>query len=176
MLLMSRIWKEDPMMRDLIPWGRGRSVEPYRDEGSPLLSLHREMNRLFDEAFRGFGSPSLFGAGWPQLELAETDKAVTVSAEIPGLDEKDVEVTLADGVLTIRGEKKSEIEDKQRQFSERSYGRFERRIAIGREVDEDKVEASFRNGVLTVTLPKTERAQSRARRIAINGGGAKKAA
>jgi HSP20 family protein len=110
------------------------------------------------------------------LELAETDKAVTVSAEIPGLDEKDVEVTLADGVLTIRGEKKSEIEDKQRQFSERSYGRFERRIAIGREVDEDKVEASFRNGVLTVTLPKTERAQSRARRIAINGGGAKKAA
>ncbi|MGK9233734.1 Hsp20/alpha crystallin family protein [Inquilinus limosus] len=166
------------MMRDLIPWARSRSAMPYRDEDSPLLSLHREMNRLFDEAFRGFGSTSLFGrgTGWPSLELAETDKAVTVSAEIPGLDEKDVEVTLADGILTIRGEKKSEVEDKQRHFSERSYGRFERQIAIGHEVDEDKVEASFRNGVLTVTLPKTERAQSKARRIAINGGGQKKAA
>jgi HSP20 family protein len=166
------------MMRDLIPWGRGRSVEPYREEGSPLLSLHREMNRLFDEAFRGFGSPSLFGrgGGWPSLELAETDKAVTVSAEIPGLDEKDVEVTFSDGVLTLRGEKKSEVEDKQRHFSERSYGRFERQVAVGREIDEDKIEASFKNGVLTITLPKTERAQSRARRIAINGDGTKKAA
>ncbi|MGK9165214.1 Hsp20/alpha crystallin family protein [Inquilinus limosus] len=159
------------MMRDLIPWGRGgRSAMPYREDESPLLSLHREMNRLFDEAFRGFDAPSLFGrTAWPNLEVTENDKAVTVCAEIPGLTEKDVEVTLAEGILSIRGEKKSEVEDKERHFSERSYGRFERQIAIGREVDEDKVEATFRNGVLTVTLPKTAPAQSKMRRITVSG-------
>ena len=72
-------------------------------------------------------------------------------------------------MLTLRGEKRSETEDKDKQFSERFYGRFERRIPLGLEIEEDKVSAEFRNGVLTVTLPKTERARARARRIAING-------
>jgi HSP20 family protein len=91
-----------------------------------------------------------------------------VSAEIPGMDEKDVEVLLNDGNLVIRGEMKSETEDKERQFSERFYGRFERQIPVGTDIEEDKIEASFKNGVLTVTLPKTERAQAKAKRIAIN--------
>ena len=125
---------------------------------------------------RGFAAPTAWSGQWPSLEVEETDTGYRITAELPGLDEKDVEVTLADGILTIRGEKKSEVEDKQRHFSERSYGRFERQVAIGREVDEDKIEATFKNGVLTVTLPKTERAQSKTRRIAINGGGAKAAA
>lgn len=89
-------------------------------------------------------------------------------AEVPGLEENDVEVLLEDGVLTLRGEKKSETEDKDRQFSERYYGRFEGRLALGREVDEDKVAATFKNGVLTVTLPKTEKSQANAKRIEIN--------
>jgi HSP20 family protein len=79
-----------------------------------------------------------------------------------------VEVLLDDDVLTLRGEKRSETEDKDRQFSERFYGQFERRIALGTEVEEGKIDARFKNGVLTITLPKTERAQSRAKRIAIN--------
>ena len=166
-------------MRDLIPWGKGTSQVPtvYRDfEQNPLLSLHREMNRLFDDVFRGFdmrsglGRISGMGLGWPNVEFSDTDKELRVTAELPGLEERDVEVVLEDGVLTLRGEKKSETEDKDRQFSERVYGRFERRIAVGSEIEEDKVKAGFKNGVLTVTLPKTEKARSNAKRIAINGG------
>jgi HSP20 family protein len=164
-------------VRDLIPWGRTSSQAPtfYRgDDRSPFLSLHREMNRLFDDVFRSFdsrlpafGSASSFGANWPSVEISETDKEIKVMAEIPGLDEKDVEVLLQDGVLTLRGEKRSETEDREKQFSERIYGRFERRIPLGVEVMEDKANAGFKNGLLTVTLPKSEKAQSQVTRIAI---------
>ena len=168
-------------VRDLIPWGRNSENRPasYRDsEEHPFLSLHREMNRLFDDAFRGFesrlpafGQLSGYGATWPNVEISETDGQVKVTAEIAGLDEKDIEVLLDDGVLTLRGEKRSETEDKNRQFSERFYGRFERRIPLGYELEEDKVAAAFKNGVLTVTLPKSPNAQSKVKRIAINGQG-----
>ena len=90
-----------------------------------------------------------------------------MSAEVPGLEEKDIEVLLDDGVLTLKGEKRSETEDRDSQFSERYYGRFERRIPVGFELKEDEVDARFKNGVLTVTLPKTEKAQSQVKRIAI---------
>lgn len=161
-------------VRDLIPWGRDNSPAPtaYRnDQASPFLALHREMNRLFDEAFRDFGAPSLFGRmpTWPSVEITDAEKEVRVSAELPGLDEKDVEVLVEGDVLTLRGEKKAEVDDKARQFSERYYGRFERRIPLGFEVEEDKVAAEFKNGVLTVTLPKPETVQTKAKRIAING-------
>lgn len=165
-------------IRDLIPWSRQENrlpvpVSTERDQGDhPLLSLHREVNRLFDDVFRGFGAPSLGGfdrsLAWPNLELGETDKEVRVTAELPGLDEKDVEITLEEGVLTLRGEKKAEVEDKDRGYTERSYGRFERRIGLPRGIERDKANATFRNGVLTITLPKTEAANENLRRIPIN--------
>lgn len=159
-------------LRDLIPWNNGsRNVAVQRGEaGNPLLALHREMNRLFDDAFRSFDLGPFGSAtamGWPNVELDESDKEVKVVAELPGLEQKDVNVELANGVLTISGEKKSETEDKQRLFSERYYGRFERRIPVD-DVDQDKVAASFANGVLTVTLPKSPTAQQKVKRIAIN--------
>ena len=89
------------------------------------------------------------------------------AAELPGLDEQDVELQIANGVLSISGEKKSESEDKERRVSERFFGRFERRIVL-EDVDEQKAEASFRNGVLTVIVPKLQTAKESARRIAIN--------
>ena len=152
-------------MRDLIPWTRSQDQLPefFRDErSSPFLTLHREMNRLLEEAFRGFASTSLGGRrtdfvnpAWPKLEVAETEKQITVSAEIPGMEEKDVEVLLNDGNLILRGEMKSETEDKEHQFSERFYGRFERQIPVGLDIDENKIEASFKNGILKIVLPKT---------------------
>ena len=105
---------------------------------------------------------------WPRIEVNETDQAFVVAAEIPGLDEKDVELLIDDGRLIIRGEKKAEVEDKDRQFSERFYGRFERQIPLGVDIDEDKVEATFKNGVLKVTLPKSAPAQAKMKRIEIN--------
>ncbi len=163
-------------IRDLIPWNRLRDVAVRRAEDfNPFLALHREVNRLFDDVFRGFdltpfASDRFFdrAIGWPNIEVSETDKEVKVIAELPGLDEKDVQVELSNGVLVIKGEKRTDTEDKERLFSERFYGRFERRIPID-EVDEDKVAASFKNGVLTVTLPKSVQAQQKVKRIAING-------
>ena len=100
-------------IRDLIPWSKPQQLAPARDSFDPFLTLHREMNRLFDDVFRGFGSPGLSPSmegrfAWPKVELSETDKALTVSAELPGMTEKDVQVEIANGVLTIRGEKKAE--------------------------------------------------------------------
>lgn len=166
-------------IRDLIPWSRQENRLPTvvsaeqrdRDE-HPMLSLHREVNRLFDDVFRGFGAPSLGGVSrsfaWPHVELGETHKDIRIIAELPGLDEKDVDISLEEGVLTLRGEKRSEVEDKDRGYSERSYGRFERRIGLPKGIDRDGANATFRNGVLTVTLPKTEAANENIRRIPIN--------
>ncbi len=161
-------------MRDLIPWGRQQQAAPsrYREEGDPFMTLHREMNRLFDDVFRTFDVAPFAGmgrmAGWPSVEVVESDKDVRVCAELPGLEEKDVEVLMGDGVLTIRGEKKSEVEDKERAFSERTYGRFERRIPLAWDVEEDKVAATFKNGVLTVTMPKSAQTHAQVKRIAVN--------
>jgi len=164
-------------VRDLIPWGRNRSSVPsttHNEEVNPFLTLHREMNRLFDDVFNRFesGTPALSGRiptwSWPSLEVNASDKEVRISAELPGMDEKDVEILVDDDVLTIRGEKRSETEDKDPHFSERYYGRFERSIALPFEVEDDKAEATFKNGVLTVALPKSANAQDKAKRIAIN--------
>jgi HSP20 family protein len=160
-------------MRDIIPWSRGNQPLARSFEGDPFLSLHREMNRLFDDVFRGFDAPALtarmapFGAGWPKLEIAETDTTLKVSAEVPGMEEKDIEVLLDDGTLTIRGEKTSATGDKDKQFSEHFYGKFERRIPLAVPVAADKVTAAFKNGLLTVTLPKTAPPASSSKRIAI---------
>lgn len=160
-------------LRDLVPWNNSsRYVSVQGNEtGIPFLALHREMNRMFDKVFRSFdigsfGSSSMMGS--PSVELNETEKGVKVIAELPGLDQNDVAIELSDGVLTISGEKKSETEDKERRFSERYYGRFERSIPID-DVDQDKVAASFKYGVLTVTLAKLPSEQQKVKRIAING-------
>jgi HSP20 family protein len=163
-------------VRDLIPWSRGdreRSPATRSDSLSPVVSLHREMNRLFDEVFRGFDDSRLWGGrgAWPSVEVEETENEYRVSAELPGLEERDVEVLLQDGLLTVRGEKKLETEAQNRSYSERFYGRFERQITLDRDVDDGAVNATFKNGVLTVTVPKNARAVERTKRIPINVGG-----
>ena len=154
-------------IKNLIPWNnRGREVGIHRDtDVHPFFALHREMNRMFDDVFRGFDlapfetTRARNGLGWPQIDIDETDKEVRITAELPGLDEKDVSLEIAHGVLSIAGEKKSGSEDKARRFSERYYGRFERRIPL-EDVDEDKVSATFKNGVLTITVPKSAEAKN----------------
>jgi len=163
-------------VRDLIPWARTGAQAPinYRGFGeSPFLALHRDMNRLFDDVFRDFGTsfpmtvPPAFAAGWPSVEMSETDTEIKVTAEVPGLEQKDVEVLLADGGLVIRGEKRSDTEDKAKRISEHFYGRFERRLPLASEIQDDKVEAACKEGVLTITLPKTPQAASTSKRIEI---------
>jgi HSP20 family protein len=160
-------------IRDLVPWTKGQQLSTRQEPFDPFLTLHREMNRLFDDVFRGFGPlgrishPLMEGQiGWPRLELRETDKLVTVSAELPGLSENDVQVEIANGVLSIRGEKKAERSE-SKFVSERYYGSFERQISL-EGVEEHKAQADFKNGVLTVTLPKSEQSSRNVKRIAIN--------
>ena len=162
-------------VRDLVPWSRGdreRSAANRSDSLNPVMSLHREMNRLFDDVFRAFDDSRLLAdrSGWPSMDVEETDKEYRVTAELPGLEERDVEVLLQDGLLMVRGEKKMESENRNRTYSERFYGRFERQITLDRDVDDSAVNATFKNGILTVTVPKSARAVERSKRIPINAG------
>lgn len=152
-------------LRKLAPWG-SLSSEPLKTyEDSPLPALQREIDRLFEDFFnRDIGFP-LSTRGWtssgalsPEVDVDEANGEIHVTAELPGMDEKDVDVSLAEGILTIKGEKKVEKETEDKQFHrvERSFGRFERRVALPASVDEDKISAVFEKGVLKVTLPKTE--------------------
>lgn len=160
-------------MRDLIPWGRERSMSPalWRDDDwSPISSLRREMDRLFDDFFR---TPALgaFGGGtmtaWPNIDVDETDSEVVVTAEVPGMTDKDVELFVDNGMLTIRGEKKGE--KSARGYSERWFGRFERHVPLPVSVDEGACTADFHDGLLTIHLPKSRDAQDSRKRIPING-------
>ncbi len=163
-------------MRDLIPWDRNRNLPSSStgDNANPFLALHREMNRIFDDFARGFdlpasgGWPGGWSGGWPHVEVSETDDNVKVVAEVPGLVEKDIEVTLQNGTLTLRGEKKSENQGAV--YSERWQGRFERSMQLGPDVDPDRVNAAFKNGVLTITVPKRPEAQRQLKRIPITAG------
>ncbi len=137
-----------------------------RENEVPMVSLQREVNKLFDDFFgRDFFVEPFRGAGeWlPALDVAETDESVIVKAELPGLSPKDVGVTLNGDVLTIKGEKRQDKEEKTRSYHrvERSYGAFERSVRLPAIVKQDKIEATFKNGVLSVSLPKSEEARAR---------------
>ena len=157
--------------RDLTPWSGTRGLSAF----DPLTSFRRQMDELFDTFLspaegRSFAAPM---ERWPSIDLRENDQAYTVTADLPGLDPKDVELNLRDNILTISGEKRQEHreEDGGRTYTERTYGRFQRAIPLDGEIDVDKVEADFRNGVLTVTLPKNPKAAEKTRRIEIKGAG-----
>jgi HSP20 family protein len=152
---------EDVMdLKSLIPVGRNRNVA--RREWNPFDTLQREIDRLFDDF--GRGSPVFRAAGLtPTIDVTETDKEIEITAELPGLEEKDVEVNVADNVLTIRGEKKADKEEKNKNYQivERSYGAFARTVELPDGVDPDAIKASIAKGVLKVTVPKPAPAKTK---------------
>lgn len=158
------------MRHDITPFGTNRSLA--RDFGgtSPFGMLST-VNRLMDELWRDFdGAAGRADGGLhaPTIDLSEDDKAVYVTADLPGLSETDLQVDFADGRLRIAGQRTQESGDEGRTWvvSERRHGRFERIVPIAREIDADKVEATFKDGVLTVTLPKLAEAEG-TRRIEV---------
>ena len=155
-------------LRNIAPW---RRRELRR---TPRYALDQTVNRMFDDFFADFDHVGMrpFAEGTafsPSIDLSETDSEIKVLAELPGLGENDVSVSLAHNVLTISGEKKDEHEEKKENFHliERSYGSFKRSVALPEEVDPDNVEATFKDGVLTVVLPKTIKAQEEVRKIQV---------
>lgn len=126
----------------------------------PFLQMQQEMNRLFEDTFRGFGLPAMAGAraiAAPRLNVSETDDAIRIEAELPGVAENDIRVELVDNVITIRGEKKAEHEGKDESYHVRecSYGAFARAVPLPFAVRPEQVQASFENGVLTIKVPKS---------------------
>jgi HSP20 family protein len=155
-----------------------------RREWEPFDELRREIDRLFENFHdKGWLAPfrrSLFdvepfwrqGKNWgalPAVDVADKGTAYEVTAELPGMEEKDIEVKVAEGMLTITGEKKETKEEKKKDYflSERRYGSFQRSFALPEGVDQEKIEAAFTKGVLTVTLPKKPESVKKERKIAV---------
>jgi HSP20 family protein len=162
--------KRKEFIMAIVPWRRSEERSLAERTPDPFSYLRNQINRVFDDFW---GESSLtprheIAAGfWPQVDVTETDKEIKVSADIPGVEPKDIDVSVEDGMLTIKGEKKYEREEKEKgQYRiERSYGSFERAIELPAEVDESKAE--FKKGVLRLTLPKRPGAQSRRKKIPI---------
>ena len=129
-----------------------------------LTNIREEMNRLFDDFFRGWPEPrkGLLEGEWaPSIDVAETEEEIVVTAELPGIKQEEVDITIADDVLTLKGEKKEEKEVKKKNYHriERSYGSFQRSVGLPVGVQADKAKATYKNGVLSITVPKAEEAK-----------------
>lgn len=162
--------------RDLITWNRKKQQQLQPELQHPVATLHREVDRLFDDFFRGFDRfPSLpfreerLAEFSPKVNVSENDKEIEVTVEVPGMDQDDVDISLRDDVLTIKGEKKQEKEEKDKEYYhvERSYGSFYRSLQVPCEVDQENIKAAFKKGVLKINLPKSTKAQENVRKIEV---------
>lgn len=164
-----------------VPARQGERRPAGRD---PFGDIRREMDRVFDRlwsggltppVFRRLFSPETFESAdfsAPAIDFTEDEKAYRLTAELPGLSEKDIDLTISDDMLTISGEKREEKEqgDKNYHFSERRFGSFRRVVQLPQHIERDKIEANFKNGVLSVMLPKTADAMQRQKKIEVKAG------
>ena len=172
--------KEEEDVGKTVPVKREGAMESAGVFANPLRQFHQEVDRIFDQAFRGFGLttsgfdrpllPRLSdGMLKPTLDLGATDKEYTVTVEIPGVDETDVKLEIVNDTLIIRGEKKQEKEEKEKNYyrMERSYGAFQRVLSLPGDANQEAVAATFKNGVLTVTMPRTAARQASVKQIKV---------
>lgn len=155
------------MAKELQVWKPFRELAPFRE----FERMRREMDRLWDSFFeRRPTKAEEAGEFLPALDLAETDNELVVKCEVPGLEPKDIDISLSDGMLTIKGEKKQEREEKQADYHlvERSYGTFTRSIQLPKEVQSEKISASYKNGILKINLPKSEEAKKKEIKIKVD--------
>ena len=161
-------------IKDLIPWARKDGAPDAKSsEDNAIATLQREMNHVFENFWNRVGQIEWpWGSGEAKSDMVETDKAIEVSIELPGMEMKDIEVTVNDDMLTVKGEKKIERQEEKKGYylSERSYGAIYRTIPLPPGVDGEKAQASFKNGVLTIKLPQTPEAQAKVKRIEVKNG------
>jgi len=136
-------------------------IRKRQTETSPLARLHSEMDELFDSFFRGLDKPFFGYKAWPAIDIAENENEFVVKAEVPGCKADDIDISVQGNTLTISGEKKEETEKKEKGYYhvERSYGSFRRDLNLLSDIDTSKIEAECKDGILTVTLPKSETAK-----------------
>lgn len=155
------------MARELTTWRPFRGLTPFKE----FDRMRREMDRLWESFFEGGlrGRTEEIGEWVPSLDLVETKNDLVVKAEVPGMEPNDIDISLSDGVLTIKGEKKQEKEEKEADYHliERCYGAFTRSLRLPKEVQSDKISASYKDGILKVILPKSEEAKKKEIRIKV---------
>ena len=162
-------------LKSLVPWGQKSDAPAAHEPRDVFTTFRREMDRLFDDVFGDFGSKAVatngfsWGTAIPRLDVVENEKELKVSVELPGVDEKDIDVTLVGDLLTIKGEKKLEHEEKEgeRHYIERRYGSFARTLRLPFEASDQSVEAEFDKGVLTIRIPKPAEMQSKVKHIEV---------
>ena len=162
-------------LNDQVPFRHRRRGATRPTALSPFERMHEEMDRMFDDFLPQFSTARDFDERFDFLasvDLGETNDALELNADLPGMSESDIDVTLQDGALIISGERKHESEEKRKNYyrAERAYGAFSRAIPLPCEVDEDRIEAQFNKGVLTVHMPKSTSAKENQRKIQINAG------
>jgi HSP20 family protein len=171
--------KEEEQQAVTLPVQRQGQLRPH----SPIAQFHQEIDRMFDNFFRGFGFPSmgldrehsLFAQNeWlkPTLDIAAGEKEYTISVELPGVDEKDVQLELMEDTLVIKGEKKHEKEEKEKNYyrMERSYGSFQRVLSLPEDADREGIGAAYRSGILKITVPRKGGPKKESRQISIKSG------
>ncbi|HEX9645923.1 MAG TPA: Hsp20/alpha crystallin family protein [Alphaproteobacteria bacterium] len=154
-------------------WGRSWLTGEGRDE--PFAAIHRDIDRMLDDFTRGWRLPAVAGRApmlAPAVDVSETEDAIEVSAELPGIAEKDIEVEVAGNTLTIKGEKKEEKEEKKKDYHlvERTFGSFQRTLPMPFDIDPDRIKANFADGVLTVSVPKPAAAKEKVKKIKLTRG------
>lgn len=159
-------------IKNLLPvWNKKNALVRRSNIDHPFLTMQEEMNRLFDQFFMGF--PALhfqkqFTDSFPRIDMRETGDKIIIEAEMPGMDEKDIQISLNHNVLTIHGQKQEKREKNEKvYYLERTYGFFHRSIPLHSEVDEKHVEAKFKRGVLRITLPKLPDSEQKTKSIPI---------
>ena len=163
------------MFRPLTLFNRSRNAPALRDNArsDPFAQFHHEMNRLFDDFFDDFGAPSYFTGDRNDsrpiyIDVHDKGKAIEIEAELPGVDENDIDVELADNILTIQGKKNYEKTDDKGDIISRGAAEFHRSMSMPFDIDPDEIDASFNNGVLKLRIKKPPELESRRKKIAIN--------
>ena len=165
----------------ILPVQRDEKKTLHQEEGplNPLFNLHREIDKLFDHAFRGsvlsplkskiFSPLSTSGLLKPQVDVGATDKEYSITVEVPGVSEKDVNIEVSNNTMTIRGEKKQEKEENNKNYYrvERSYGSFQRVLSLPEDVDQEEIKATFKNGILSIRMPRKALPKSDVKQIEV---------
>jgi HSP20 family protein len=171
--------KEEEQHATAVPVQRHGQLQSY----SPIAQFHQEIDRIFESFFRGFGLPSvglgrenalLAPSDWikPTLDVAAGEKEYTITVELPGVEEKDVQLELTEDTLVIKGEKKQEKEEKERNYyrMERSYGSFQRVLSLPEDAESESISASYKNGILKISIPRKAAVRKESRQITIQSG------
>jgi HSP20 family protein len=162
-------------VKDLLPasLSKRHMTRKEDEEKNPLISLQQEMNKMFDRFFSDFRSDTLgkrFEVDFPKMDITETESFIEITADLPGIEKKNIQISVSDDILSIRGEKDVKLEEKDKNFyrRERTYGSFRREVVLPAEVESDKADASLKNGVLKINIPKKVDSKRKSKKIEIN--------